>query len=153
TILVGENLAARIPPAVAFEHACFTTLGSIALNSGRIANISLGETVAVIGLGLVGQLIAQLARLQGATVVAIDLKAQRVELAHRMGADHALLGGSTLLDQTASITDGRGVDCVIVAAAAKSSAPCEQAVQICTDRGRIIDVGAVELTFPWYDMY
>src|SRR5262249_48349511 len=97
TILVGENLAARIPPAVAFEHACFTTLGSIALNSVRIANISLGETVAVIGLGLVGQLIAQLARLQGATVVAIDLKAQRVELAHRMGADHALLGGSTLL--------------------------------------------------------
>ena len=153
TILVGENLAARIPSGVAFEHACFTTLGSIALNSVRIANISLGETVAVIGLGLVGQLIAQLARLQGATVVAIDLKAQRVELAHRLGVDHALLGGSTLLDQIASITDGHGVDCVIVAAAAKSSAPCEQAVQICADRGRIIDVGAVELTFPWYDMY
>jgi len=153
TVLVGENLAVRVPNSVAFEHACFATLGSIALNSIRIANLDLGETVAVLGLGLVGQLIAQLARLQGATVLAIDLKAQRAELAHRLGADHALLGGPSLLDQVASVTDGRGVDCVIVAAAANSSAPCQQAVQICADRGRIVDVGAVELSFPWHDMY
>jgi predicted dehydrogenase len=153
TILVGENLAVRVPNSVAFEHACFATLGSIALNSIRIANIALGETIAVLGLGLVGQLIAQLARLQGATVLAVDLKPQRAELAHRLGADHALLAGESLPEQVASITDGRGVDCVIVAAAAKSAAPCQQAVQICADRGRIVDVGAVELSFPWYDMY
>ncbi len=153
TMLVGENLAVRVPNSVAFEHACFATLGSIALNSIRISNVALGETVAVLGLGLVGQLIAQLARLQGATVLAIDLKAQRVELAHRLGADHALLADSSLPERIASVTDGRGVDCVIVAAAAKSSAPCQQAVQICADRGRIVDVGAVELTFPWYEMY
>lgn len=153
TILVGENLTVRVPDTVAFEHACFATLGSIALNSIRIANLELGETVAVIGLGLVGQLIVQLARLQGAGVLAVDLKAQRAELAHRLGADHTFLGGPSLLDQVASITDGRGVDCVIVAAAAKSAAPCEQSVQICADRGRIVDVGAVELSFPWYEMY
>ena len=153
TILVGQNLTVRIPVSVAFEHACFATLGSIALNGVRIANLALGETVAVLGLGLVGQLIAQLARLQGATVLAIDLQAQRAELAHRLGADHALLAGAALVEQVASVTDGRGVDCVIVAAAAKSSAPCEQAVQICADRGRIVDVGAVELSFPWYEMY
>jgi predicted dehydrogenase len=153
TILVGENLAVRIPNSVPPEHACFATLGSIALNSIRIANIALGETVAVLGLGLVGQLIAQLARLQGATVLAVDLRAQRAELAQSLGADHALLGGPTLPEQVSSVTDGRGVDCVIVAAAAKSSAPCQQAVQICADRGRIVDVGAVELSFPWYDMY
>jgi predicted dehydrogenase len=153
TVLVGENLSVRVPNSVAFEHACFATLGSIALNSVRIANIDLGETVAILGLGLVGQLIAQLARLQGATVLAVDLKAERAELAHRLGADHAFLGGPSLLDQVASLTNGRGVDCVIVAAAAKSSAPCLQAVQICADRGRIVDVGAVELSFPWYDMY
>jgi len=153
TILVGTNLAVHIPNAVAFEHACFATLGSIALNSVRIADLKLGETVAVLGLGLVGQLIAQLARLQGARVFAIDLKEQRVELARQLGADRALMGGASLLDQVSSITDGRGLDCVIVAAAAKSSAPCQQAVQICADRGRIVDVGAVELSFPWYDMY
>ena len=56
-ILVGRNLVAKVPEDVSFEHACFTTLGSIALNAVRIANISLGEKVAVIGLGLVGQLI------------------------------------------------------------------------------------------------
>jgi predicted dehydrogenase/threonine dehydrogenase-like Zn-dependent dehydrogenase len=129
TILVGEKLAVKIPPGVAAEHACFTTLGSIALNGVRIA------------------------RLQGASVLAIDLKPQRVELAHRLGADHALLASPSLPPQVESITGGRGVDCVIIAAAAKSSAPCEQAVEICRDRGRIVDVGAVELAFPWYQMY
>jgi len=64
-ILVGRNLAAKVPENVPFEQACFTTLGSIALNAVRIANISLGEKVAVIGLGLVGQLIAQLVYLYG----------------------------------------------------------------------------------------
>jgi len=153
TILVGANLVVLMPDSVPFEHACFATLGSIALNAVRIANIGLGETVAVLGLGLVGQLIAQLAKLQGAIVLAVDLKDQRVELARQLGADHVLIGGATLADQVSSITQGRGVDCVIVAAAAKSAVPCQQAVQICADRGRIVDVGAVELTFPWYDMY
>ncbi|HKD03144.1 MAG TPA: bi-domain-containing oxidoreductase [Terriglobales bacterium] len=153
TILVGSNLVVPVPESVPFEHACFATLGSIALNSVRIAELGIGETVAVLGLGLVGQLIVQLAKLQGATVLAVDLKEQRVQLARQMGVDHALLGGSTLVEHVSSITGGRGVDCVIVAAAAKSSAPCQQAVQISADRGRIVDVGAVDLAFPWYDMY
>jgi len=153
TILVGANLVVPVPDNVPFEHACFATLGSIALNSVRIANLSLGETVVVLGLGLVGQLIAQLAKLQGATVVAVDLKEERVELARSLGSDHALLGNASLVDHIFAVTNGRGVDCVIVAAAAKSSAPCQQAVQLCADRGRIVDVGAVELSFPWYDMY
>lgn len=153
TILVGRNLAVKIPDAVPFEHACFATLGSIALNGVRIADISLGEKVAVIGLGLVGQLVAQLVRLQGGYVVATDLRADRVQLAGRLGADAALSGGAGFVEQIASITDGQGVDCVIIAAAAKSDAPCKLAVEICRDRGRIIDVGAVELSFPWYEMY
>ncbi|HEY3973290.1 MAG TPA: Gfo/Idh/MocA family oxidoreductase [Candidatus Sulfotelmatobacter sp.] len=152
-ILVGQNLVARIPDNVAFEHACFTTLGSIALNAVRIANISLGEKVAVIGLGLVGQLIAQLARLQGGFVVATDLKPDRVALARQLGADSALLGGGQFSQQVSSITGGIGVDCAIIAAAAKSDAPCRVAVEICRDRGRIVDVGAVELNFPWYESY
>jgi predicted dehydrogenase/threonine dehydrogenase-like Zn-dependent dehydrogenase len=153
TILVGRNLAVKIPDAVPFEHACFATLGSIALNGVRIANISLGEKVAVIGLGLVGQLIAQLVRLQGGFVVATDLRIDRVELAGRLGADAAIPGGTGFVEQVTALTDGRGVDCVIIAAAAKSDAPCQLAVNICRDRGRIVDVGAVELAFPWYEMY
>ena len=152
-ILVGRNLVAKVPDGVPFEHACFTTLGSIALNAVRIANISLGEKIAVIGLGLVGQLIAQLARLQGGVVIATDLKADRVALASRLGADSALVGGPEVVQQLSSLTGGLGVDCAIIAAAAQSAAPCRLAVEICRDRGRIVDVGAVELSFPWYESY
>src|SRR4051794_11092659 len=74
TILTGRNLVAKIPDEVPFEAACFATLGSIAMNAVRIANIGIGETVAVIGQGLVGQLTSQLVRVQGGVVVAIDLK-------------------------------------------------------------------------------
>jgi predicted dehydrogenase/threonine dehydrogenase-like Zn-dependent dehydrogenase len=153
TVRVGRNLVARIPENVLFDHACFTTLGSIAINGVRIANISLGDKIAVIGLGLVGQLIAQLARLQGGFIIATDLKPDRVELARRLGADAALVGSSELSSQVLSLTNGQGVDCVIIAAAAKSDAPCRIAVDICRDRGRIVDVGAVELNFPWFETY
>ena len=108
-ILVGRNLVAKVPDNVPFEHACFTTLGSIAINAIRIANISLGEKVAVIGLGLVGQLISQLARLQGAIVIVTDLKPDRVQLARRLGADEALLGSPELSSHVSSLTGGLGV--------------------------------------------
>jgi predicted dehydrogenase len=153
TIITGRNLVARIPDEVRFEQACFATLGSIALNSVRIAKLDLGDRVAVIGLGLVGQLIAQLARRQGGVVLAIDLKPDRVELAKSTGAHFAIDGGADLAAQILAATDGKGVDCAIVAAAAKSPAPCQQALRICRDRGRIVVVGAVEMTFPWFEMY
>jgi predicted dehydrogenase/threonine dehydrogenase-like Zn-dependent dehydrogenase len=150
-ITTGRNLVARIPDKVPFEHACFSTLASIALNAVRIANISLGDSVAVIGLGLVGQLVAQLARLQGAVVIATDLKADRVELARQLGAQHAIVAATG--EAVASLTEGRGADCVIIAAAAKSAAPCHLALEMCRDRGRMLVVGAVDMSFPWNDMY
>lgn len=150
-ITTGRNLVARIPDEVPFEHACFSTLASIALNAVRISGVGLGDSVAVIGLGLVGQLIAQLARLQGAVVIATDLKPDRVELARRLGAHHPLLGASA--ETVGSLTGGRGADCVFIAAAAKSSAPCHLALEICRDRGRMLVVGAVDMSFPWNDMY
>jgi predicted dehydrogenase len=152
-ILTGRNLVARVPDGVPFEEACFATLGSIALNSVRISEAHLGQYVAVIGLGLVGQLVAQLARLQGARVIAIDLRPDRVALAKQLGAEFGLTGGPGLLNEVLALTNGRGVDAVIVAAAAKSAAPAQQALQICRDRGRIVVVGAVEMSFPWNDMY
>ena len=152
TIAVGRNLVARVPDDVAFEHACFATLGSIAMNSVRTAGVGLGDVVAVIGLGLVGQLVAQLVRLQGGVVVAIDLKPERVALAGELGADRGVAGGA-VREQVSALTGGRGADCVIVAAASISAAPARQALEICRDRGRIVVVGAVELEFPWNEMY
>jgi threonine dehydrogenase-like Zn-dependent dehydrogenase len=87
TINVGRNLIARVPDNVSFQEACFTTLGAIAMNSVRLAEINIGDVVAVIGLGLVGQLTAQLVRCQGGVVIAIDLDKKRVDLAKEMGAD------------------------------------------------------------------
>jgi threonine dehydrogenase-like Zn-dependent dehydrogenase len=152
TVLVGRQLAARIPPEVSFEHACFATLGSIALNAVRTARIELGDVVAVIGLGLVGQLVAQLVRVQGGVVIGIDLNPQRVDLAKSLGADHGVAGASAV-EACRGVTNGRGVDCAIVAAASKSAAPAQHALQLCRDRGRIVVVGAVGMEFPWNEMY
>lgn len=153
TILASRTLVVKVPDAVGFEMGCFTTLGSIALNAVRTANVGVGDVVGVIGLGLVGQLIAQLVRLQGGVVIALDLKSDRVELAQQLGADYGLIGGSSAADQVRALTSGLGVDCVIIAAASKSSSPCQQALQLCRDRGRIVVVGAVEMSFPWNEMY
>jgi predicted dehydrogenase len=152
-VCAGRNLVAKLPETVPAAQACFTTLGSIAMNAVRIANVGLGDVVAVIGLGIVGQLVAQLARLQGGIVVAIDLRQDRVEMAARLGADHAVPAGAAMTEAVGALTGGRGVDCAIVAAAAKSDGPARQALEICRDRGRIVVVGAVELSFPWEKMY
>jgi predicted dehydrogenase/threonine dehydrogenase-like Zn-dependent dehydrogenase len=151
-VTTGRNLVARVPDGVPFERACFATLGSIALNAVRIASLSLGDTVVVIGLGLVGQIVAQLARAQGGVVIASDLKPDRIELAGRLGAAH-VAPGDTLTEAVQSITNGRGADCVIVAAAAKSAGPCHAALSAVRDRGRIVVVGAVDVSFPWNEMY
>jgi predicted dehydrogenase len=152
TVLAGRNLVAKVPANVGCDRACFATLGCIALNAVRIAAPSVGEVVAVIGQGLVGQLISQLARLQGAVVVAIDLKPERIELARALGADYGLLADAAQ-QQVLALTNGRGVDCAIVAAAAKNSAPARQALELARDRGRIVVVGAVDMEFPWLEMY
>ena len=152
-IVTGRNLVAVLPEGVAFRDASFSTLGSIAMNAVRIASLGLGDVVAVIGLGLVGQLTAQLARLQGARVIVLDLVPERVTLAQSLGAEHGLVSSETVADEVLALTAGRGVDCAFVCAAAKSSAPSQLALNLTRDRGRIVVVGAVDLHFPWLEMY
>lgn len=151
-ILAGRNYVARIPDSVSFRSASFTTLGSIALNAVRTAKIELGDVVVVQGLGLVGQLINQLVQLQGGVVIGVDLRQNRLKLAQQLGAHY--IGHADVASQVVNTsTNGRGADCVIVAAASKSSAPAQQAVEFCRERGRIIVVGAVDMSFPWEQMY
>lgn len=153
SIVTGRNLVARIPDNVSFEHAAFATLGSIALNGVRTAQIGLGDRVVVIGLGLVGQLTCQLARIHGAQVIAIDIRKDRIDLARQNGADSGVVGGASAKEAVAALTDGRGADIVIVCAASKSSGPCLAALELCRDRGKIVIVGAVGMEFPWYEAY
>ena len=153
TINVGRNLIARVPDAVSFQEACFTTLGAIAMNSVRLSEINIGETVAVVGLGLVGQLVAQLVRCQGGVVIAIDLDKRRVEMAKETGADYGLMASETIVQEVKALTNGRGADCVIVAAASSSPKPLQQGVTMCADRGRIVMVGACPIDIPRAEMY
>lgn len=153
TINVGRNLIARVPDAVSFQEACFTTLGAIAMNAVRLSEINIGDTVAVIGLGLVGQLVAQLVRCQGGVVIAIDLDKKRVDLAKEIGADFGLTAGESIVSEVKALTNGRGADCVIVAAASKSPKPLQDGVSMACDRGRVVMVGACPIEIPRAEMY
>jgi predicted dehydrogenase/threonine dehydrogenase-like Zn-dependent dehydrogenase len=153
TINVGRNLIARVPDNVALQEACFTTLGAIAMNSVRLAEINIGDVVAVVGLGLVGQLVAQLVRCHGGVVIAIDLDNARVDLAKAMGADFGLVAGDALVDEVKALTGGRGADCVIVAAASRSAKPLQDGVFMSRDRGRVVMVGACPIEIPRAEMY
>lgn len=152
-IVTGRNLVARIPDAVDDEQASFSTLGAIAMNAVRTAEIDLGDRVAVVGLGLVGQLTAQLARLRGARVIALDIQKERIALAERLGAERGVAGSDAAPQQVRELTEGLGADCVIVCAAAKSDVPMRQALGMLRDRGRVVVVGAVEMHYPWLEAY
>ncbi len=151
-LAVSRNLLARVPDTVSLEQACFTTLGSIALNAVRVASPGLGDRVLIMGLGLVGQILVQLARCHGARVIGVDLRPERAALAAKLGAERTLSGGG-VREAVQTLTEGRGVDCVIIAAASKSPAVAQSAVDLVRDRGRIVVVGAVPLELPWLEMY
>ncbi|MBX6365849.1 MAG: bi-domain-containing oxidoreductase [Gemmatimonadetes bacterium] len=141
-VWVPKNLVVPIPPGVAFEAAAFATLGAIALHGVRQADVRLGEAVAVVGLGLLGQLTVQLLRAAGAHVVAVDVDAGRVELAGRHGA-HAFLRGEDVVGPVRALTRGVGVDAAIITAATSSDDPVQLAGALARDRGRVVVVGAV----------
>jgi len=153
TVLAGRMLVVPIPDEVSYEEASFTTVGAIAMHGVRLAELGVGDVVAVIGLGMIGQLAAQIARAQGAVVIGLDLRPDRIELARRLGADHAFASTEEVERRVAALTGGRGVDCVIVAAAAKSSAPADLALRLCRERGRVVVVGAVEMDLSRDLMY
>jgi predicted dehydrogenase/threonine dehydrogenase-like Zn-dependent dehydrogenase len=139
---VPRNLATHVPDAASFEDACFVTVGAIAMQGVRLAHLALGERVAVIGLGLVGQIAAQLVRCAGATVIAADLDPAKIDLAIRLGA-HSAVAPAALADAVAQMTGGLGADAVLVCAATKSDEPMRQAAAIARLKGRVVIVGDV----------
>jgi predicted dehydrogenase/threonine dehydrogenase-like Zn-dependent dehydrogenase len=140
---VPRNLVAKIPDNVPFDSACFVTLGAIAMQGVRLAQLELGETVVVLGLGLVGQIAAQLARAAGATVIAFDPDSVKAELAGRAGAHLVATSPEQLAALVAEKTDRHGADAILVCAATKSDEPLRQAAEVSRLRGRVIVVGDV----------
>jgi len=150
---VPRNLAVRIPSQVSSVAASLTTIGAIAMHGVRQAEVGIGETVAVIGAGLVGVLTIQILRAAGCRVVAIDLSPQRVKRAAEFGAHLAVAAGDPTLASSIEEFSRYGVDAAILTAATDSAEPAEMAARILRDRGRIIVVGAVGMGVSRSNMY
>jgi threonine dehydrogenase-like Zn-dependent dehydrogenase len=141
-VAVPRNLVTPVPAGVAPAEAAFVTLGAVAMHGLRRANCQFGETVVVLGLGLLGLLALQAARVAGMYVVGIDPDEQRRGLAASLGAN-AVIGPETgaAIDLVQRHTHGFGADAVLVTAATDSSEPLNLAFDLCRQRGAVVGVG------------
>ncbi len=144
--VVPRNLLTLLPDSVGFASAAFTTLGAIALHGFRLAEPQIGETVAVIGLGLLGLLTGQIAAAAGCRVFGIDTNPQRVTLASSLGLSACLRDQA--VDSAQAFTASRGFDVVLICADTASNDPVELAAVIARDRARLVATGAVGLSLP-----
>lgn len=145
-VCVPENLVVKISDVQHVKHASITTIGAIALQGIRRAQLQLGETVCVLGLGLLGQITVQLAKLAGCKVIGIDIVDERLVQAQQLGADVVWNATSpTLLKDCAFFTNHHGVDCTLITAASKSNALVQQAMELTRKKGKVVLVGDVGL--------
>lgn len=153
-VSVPINLCAKVPDEVSDEDAAFTVLGAIALQGIRLVQPTLGETVVVTGLGLIGLLTVQLLRAHGCRVLGLDFDKEKLALAKQFGAEVVdLAAGQDPIKVAEIYSRGRGVDAVIVTAATKSSEPMHQAALMCRKRGRIVLVGVTGLELSREDFF
>jgi predicted dehydrogenase/threonine dehydrogenase-like Zn-dependent dehydrogenase len=153
-VSVSAQLCAHVPDGVDDESAAFTVLGGIALQGIRLIQPTLGETIAVSGLGVIGLLAVQLLRANGCRVIALDFDGSRLALASAFGAHTVDLTTNATPERTiAALTQGTGVDGVLVTASTRSSDPIHLAAQTCRKRGRIVLVGATGLELSRADFY
>lgn len=152
-VSVPRNLAAPIPDGVSFEDASFVTLGAIALQGVRLADLALGEHVVIYGLGLVGMVAAQLALAAGCNVIGVDIDASKVADAADLGCTGVVVAPGfeeLILEQTG----GYGADKVVLCAATKSNEPIEKVPEFTRQKGVLVVVGDVPMNIPrraYYD--
>jgi predicted dehydrogenase/threonine dehydrogenase-like Zn-dependent dehydrogenase len=150
---VPINLCAKVPDTVSDEEASFAILGAVALQGIRLVKPTLGETVVVIGLGLVGLMTVQLLKANGCRVLALDFDKNKLSLAKKFGAELVDLNKEDPLAIADIFSRGRGVDAVIVTASTTSDEPVHQAAQMCRKRGRIVLVGVAGLKLSRDDFF
>lgn len=153
-VTIPVTLATKLPDNVPFKYAAFTTIGSIAMQGVRRAEVTFGETVVITGLGLLGLLALQIAKAWGLVVIGLDLNPKRLEMAKAMGADHCFLANEPGAEKKIhELTGGNGADAVIIYAATKSSDPANQALRLCRRKGRVVVVGAIGMELEREAMY
>lgn len=153
-VCVPVNLCAKVPAGVSDDEAAFTVLGAIALQGIRLVQPTLGESVVVTGLGLIGLVTVQLLRAHGCRVLGLDFDPSKLELARALGAETVNLGaGEDPVAAALRFSRGRGVDAVIITASTKSNEPVHQAALMCRKRGRIVLVGVTGLELSRADFF
>ena len=150
---VPLNLCAKVPEKVSDEEASFTVLGAVALQGIRLAKPTLGESIVVIGLGLVGLMTVQLLKANGCRVLGLDYDKEKLALAKSFGAEVVDLNKEDPLIIAKNFSRERGVDAVIIAAATTSDEPIHQAALMCRKRGRIVLVGVTGLNLSRDDFF
>ena len=153
-VCVPENLVAYIPDNVTDEEAAFTVIGAIGLEGVRLANPTFGETVVVVGLGLIGLLTAQILKANGCRVIGIEFDGKKIDIARRYGVVTCNPSeGEDPVKFVSNLTSGAGTDAVIITASAKGDEIIRQAAAMSRKRGRIILVGVVGLNIRRADFY
>jgi predicted dehydrogenase/threonine dehydrogenase-like Zn-dependent dehydrogenase len=153
-VCVPRNLVAKIPDGVSDDEAAFTVIGAIGLQGIRLLNPTLGETVVVVGLGLIGLLSAELLRLNGCRVIGFDFDENKLEIARQKGIIVANPSqGSDPVKFVEDLTNGVGADGVLITASAKDSQIVSQAARMSRKRGRIVLVGVVGLELSRAEFY
>jgi predicted dehydrogenase/threonine dehydrogenase-like Zn-dependent dehydrogenase len=152
-IEVPVNLTVQVPEGLDFDRAATVTLGAIALQGVRRAQPTLGETAVVIGLGILGQITAQLLAANGCRVIGTDVDEKRVETARQNGMHIGLNAKEDIVSQIVKLTDGLGADLVIITAASASSEIIAQAFTACRRKARVVVVGDVGLNIARSDIY
>lgn len=153
-VVVPQNLAVKIRNCEMLKQVSLTTIGAIAMQGVRRANLELGQKVCVFGLGLLGQLTVQLAKLSGCQVFGIDIQESRLRLAHELGADSVFNPmDSSIIKEIEFATSQRGVDVTIITAVGKDGIIIQQAMQATRRKGKVVLVGDVKIDFdrdPFY---
>lgn len=146
-VAVPRLLCARVPDGVALEDAAYSTVASIALHGFRLSEVGLGDVVAVIGLGLVGQITLELVKAAGCVPIGVDPDPSRVALARELGV-FATTSAADLEAEALRLTSGRGADASLITAAAKSSAPLATGIAVARERAVVCIVGDVTVESP-----
>jgi predicted dehydrogenase/threonine dehydrogenase-like Zn-dependent dehydrogenase len=154
---IPTNLCVPVPDGVAAEHAAFATVGAIAMQGVRRAEVALGETACVIGLGLIGQLAVRLLVASGVNVVGLDVVEARCRTAEKAGAVICAAPDENGIREVERVllerSGGLGADHVLLAAGSDSNGPVEVAARLARDRARVVDIGKTRLDLPWNAYY
>lgn len=152
-VAVPKNLVAKIPDGVSFEEACFTVVGAIGLQGIRLINPTFGETIVVIGLGLIGLITAQLLKANGCNVIGIDLDENKLAKARDFGINVINPSKQDPVRFVEEFTNGVGADGVVITASTKSDLVIKQAANMSRKKGRVVLVGVIGLNLDRADFF